>query len=137
MAILAPVREYSSNDKVNIVKRRKLSRKEKKLSNLVSSAQKLLRSSSSDSDISSQYDEGTLPTSNIAKRKRRRLLEASDSDASYEATSGSDETGKGMTDDDEEEEEEEEVDFRKSKPKKKVKKDESDEDDSVNEKSIG
>ncbi|KAJ1356053.1 hypothetical protein KIN20_013676 [Parelaphostrongylus tenuis] len=120
------------------LRKRKKVTNQKKLSNLVSSAQKLLRSSSSDSDISSQYDEGTLPTSNIAKRKRRRLLEASDSDASYEATSGSDETGKGMTDDDEEEEEEEEVDFRKSKPKKKahdVKKDESDEDDSVNEKS--
>uniref|UniRef100_A0A0K0DCH9 Transcriptional regulator ATRX homolog n=1 Tax=Angiostrongylus cantonensis TaxID=6313 RepID=A0A0K0DCH9_ANGCA len=75
--------------------------KEKKLSNLVSSARKLLQSSSSDTDNFSRGDEVALQPSRKAQRKRQRQLIASDSDANIEDTTGSAESEKSATDEEE------------------------------------
>ncbi|RCN36533.1 protein, SNF2 family [Ancylostoma caninum] len=112
--------EPSSDGEVNL-KRRKLSKKERELSNLVSSAQRLIRSSSSEGDGS---DDAVPKKESQTKRKRRRVV-ASDSDASVGEPSGSDEDKHSDWDDGDDE-----IIIKRSKSKRKraVAEDDSDEE---------
>ncbi|EPB71301.1 protein, SNF2 family [Ancylostoma ceylanicum] len=94
---------------------------ERELSNLVSSAQRLIRSSSSEGDGS---DDALPKKANQTKRKRRRVV-ASDSDASVGEPSGSDEDKHSDWDDGDDE-----VIIKRSTSKRKraVAEDDSDEE---------
>ncbi|KHJ94184.1 protein, SNF2 family [Oesophagostomum dentatum] len=90
--------ELSSGDEPN-VKKRKLSKKEKELANLVSSAQKLIRSSSSENDES----DAAAPKKRTSTKTRRKRVVSSDSDASVgEASDSAEEKNSDMDDEDEE-----------------------------------
>ncbi|KAK6730509.1 hypothetical protein RB195_007145 [Necator americanus] len=121
----SPVKSEPSSDEEVNTKRRKLSKKERELCNLVSSAQRLIRSSSSEGDAS----EDGAPKRKSQERKRRRIL-ASDSDASVGESSDSDDDNKSDVDDDDE------IIIKrpKSKRKRAVAEDDSDEEVSKKEK---